>query len=152
MVYATLSEQLFRFMREYCVNYLILVFFVYFFHKLNINIDIDLDHLLLISFRLSIHFPNILLSIYFLPRIIYCNLLNGSDILNIFSLARNKYALLLNPLARSMEELLPANFSGTYGCFVLIRTGLVTSSLLVAFLLPYFGMLLYFYISSINVT
>ncbi|KAG8372099.1 hypothetical protein BUALT_Bualt12G0031300 [Buddleja alternifolia] len=49
------------------------------------------------------------------------------------------YALLMNPLARSIEELLPASLSNSYSCFVLIRTALVISSLCVAFLIPFFG-------------
>ncbi|XP_012857439.1 PREDICTED: vacuolar amino acid transporter 1 [Erythranthe guttata] len=51
----------------------------------------------------------------------------------------SKYALLMNPLARSMEELLPTNLSNNYWCFLFIRTALVISSLVVAFLLPFFG-------------
>ncbi|KAI3446569.1 hypothetical protein Pfo_003234 [Paulownia fortunei] len=50
-----------------------------------------------------------------------------------------KYALLMNPLARSMGELLPTSLSNSYWCFVLIRIVLVISSLFVAFLLPFFG-------------
>ncbi|KAG8367830.1 hypothetical protein BUALT_Bualt16G0113400 [Buddleja alternifolia] len=50
---------------------------------------------------------------------------------------RNKYALIMNPLARSIEELLPAAFSNSYSCFVLIRTMFVISSLCLAFLLPF---------------
>ncbi|XP_073278258.1 amino acid transporter AVT1A [Primulina huaijiensis] len=50
-----------------------------------------------------------------------------------------KYSLLMNPLARSLEELLPASLSNSYLCFVLLRTALVISSLIVAFLIPFFG-------------
>ncbi|XP_073159514.1 amino acid transporter AVT1A-like isoform X1 [Henckelia pumila] len=50
-----------------------------------------------------------------------------------------KYSLLMNPLARSLEELLPDSLSSSYWCFVLLRTALVISSLIVAFLIPFFG-------------
>ncbi|PKA65447.1 Lysine histidine transporter 1 [Apostasia shenzhenica] len=50
-----------------------------------------------------------------------------------------KYALLLNPLAKSLEELLPAGFSDRIWCSLLLRTALVFSTVCIAFLLPYFG-------------
>lgn len=53
-----------------------------------------------------------------------------------------KYALLMNPLARSIEELLPPRISSSYGCFILLRTALVASSVCVAFLLPFFGLVM----------
>ncbi|CAI9099620.1 OLC1v1036470C1 [Oldenlandia corymbosa var. corymbosa] len=53
-----------------------------------------------------------------------------------------KYALLMNPLARSIEELLPRGLSEKYWVFILIRTALVLSSLCVAFLLPFFGLVM----------
>ncbi|KAH6772195.1 Transmembrane amino acid transporter family protein [Perilla frutescens var. hirtella] len=53
--------------------------------------------------------------------------------------SKNKIALTMNPLARGIEELLPTRVSSTYLCFLLIRTALVLSSLLVAFLIPFFG-------------
>lgn len=56
-----------------------------------------------------------------------------------FPLTLNKYALLMNPLARSMEELLPVRITNSVWCFVLLRTALVVSSVCVAFLLPFFG-------------
>ncbi|KAL6539764.1 Amino acid transporter avt1a [Orobanche hederae] len=49
------------------------------------------------------------------------------------------YALLMNPLARSMEELLPPSLSNSNWSFVLIRIALVMSSLFVAFIIPFFG-------------
>lgn len=61
---------------------------------------------------------------------------------NPFSLAflnSNKYALLMNPLARSLEELLPDRISSSYWCFMLLRTTLVASTVCVAFLVPFFG-------------
>lgn len=51
----------------------------------------------------------------------------------------DKYALLLNPLARGLEELLPADFSNSKWCFVILRTSLVISTVCVAFLVPFFG-------------
>ncbi|KAL3623727.1 hypothetical protein CASFOL_032543 [Castilleja foliolosa] len=68
----------------------------------------------------------------------YCSVIICVDII-IFSLARNKFALLMNPLARSMEELLPPSLSNSNWSFVLIRTALVISSLFVAFIIPFFG-------------
>lgn len=53
-----------------------------------------------------------------------------------------KYALLMNPLARSLEELLPVGSSDSLWCFILIRTGLVVSTVCVAFLIPFFGLVM----------
>ncbi|KAM6548033.1 hypothetical protein CsatB_019709 [Cannabis sativa] len=53
-----------------------------------------------------------------------------------------KYALLLNPLARSIEELLPPRVSNSPGCYILLRTALVASSVCAAFLLPFFGLVM----------
>lgn len=53
-----------------------------------------------------------------------------------------KYALLLNPLARSIEELLPANVANKWWCFALLRTSLVFSTVCVAFLIPFFGLVM----------
>ncbi|XP_027368421.1 amino acid transporter AVT1A isoform X1 [Abrus precatorius] len=53
-----------------------------------------------------------------------------------------KYALLMNPLARSLEELLPDRISSTYWCFILLRTALVASTVCVAFLVPFFGLVM----------
>ncbi|KAG6468450.1 hypothetical protein ZIOFF_073135 [Zingiber officinale] len=57
----------------------------------------------------------------------------------VVSLTRNRYALLLNPVARSLEELLPQETSDKVWCSMLLRTGLVVSTVLVAFVLPFFG-------------
>ncbi|CAJ1967501.1 unnamed protein product [Sphenostylis stenocarpa] len=54
----------------------------------------------------------------------------------------NTYALLMNPLARSLEELLPDRISSTYWCFILLRTALVASTVCVAFLVPFFGLVM----------
>ncbi|XP_022934676.1 amino acid transporter AVT1A-like isoform X2 [Cucurbita moschata] len=53
-----------------------------------------------------------------------------------------KYALLMTPLAKSIEERLPARVSNSLWCSILIRTALVLSSLSVALLLPFFGLVL----------
>ncbi|XP_038905344.1 amino acid transporter AVT1A-like isoform X2 [Benincasa hispida] len=53
-----------------------------------------------------------------------------------------KYALLMTPLAKSIEERLPARLSNSYWCSILIRTALVISSLCVALLLPFFGLVM----------
>ncbi|XP_010505884.1 PREDICTED: vacuolar amino acid transporter 1 [Camelina sativa] len=53
-----------------------------------------------------------------------------------------KYALLMNPLARSIEELLPPRMSENIWCFLLLRTALVASSVCSAFLIPFFGLVM----------
>jgi len=53
-----------------------------------------------------------------------------------------KYALLMNPLATAIEELLPAKIANSYWCFIILRTTLVASSICVAFALPFFGLLM----------
>ncbi|KAJ4845670.1 hypothetical protein Tsubulata_003557 [Turnera subulata] len=53
-----------------------------------------------------------------------------------------KYPLLMMPLARGLEGLLPQQISNTYTCFVLLRTILVASTVLVALLLPFFGLVM----------
>ncbi|THG04724.1 hypothetical protein TEA_013615 [Camellia sinensis var. sinensis] len=45
----------------------------------------------------------------------------------------------MNPLARSIEELLPVRISSTFWCFILLRAALVISSVIVAFLVPFFS-------------
>nr|XP_043635524.1 amino acid transporter AVT1A-like [Erigeron canadensis] len=50
-----------------------------------------------------------------------------------------KYALLMNPLASAIEELLPARVSRNAGSYVLLRTALVVSTVCVAILIPFFG-------------
>ncbi|KAF7148901.1 hypothetical protein RHSIM_Rhsim03G0039800 [Rhododendron simsii] len=58
------------------------------------------------------------------------------------SLTMYKYALLMNPLARSIEELLPIRVSTSFWCFILLRTALVVSSVAVAFVIPFFGLVM----------
>ncbi|GAB4841889.1 hypothetical protein Ancab_011844 [Ancistrocladus abbreviatus] len=58
------------------------------------------------------------------------------------SLTICKYSLLLNPLARSIEELLPQEISDSYWCIIILRTCLVISSVCVAFLVPFFGLVM----------
>ncbi|XP_031737467.1 amino acid transporter AVT1A isoform X2 [Cucumis sativus] len=53
-----------------------------------------------------------------------------------------KYALLMTPLAKSIEERLPNRLSNSYWCSILLRTALVISSLCVALLLPFFGLVM----------
>ncbi|XP_010508748.1 PREDICTED: vacuolar amino acid transporter 1-like [Camelina sativa] len=53
-----------------------------------------------------------------------------------------KYALLMNPLARSIEELLPLRMQENIWCFLLLRTALVASSVCSAFLIPFFGLVM----------
>ncbi|XP_019162480.1 PREDICTED: vacuolar amino acid transporter 1-like [Ipomoea nil] len=50
-----------------------------------------------------------------------------------------KYALLMNPCARSIEELLPPSLASNFWCFVLLRTALAISTLFVAFMVPFFS-------------
>ncbi|XP_057549140.1 amino acid transporter AVT1A [Amaranthus tricolor] len=53
-----------------------------------------------------------------------------------------KYALLMNPLARGLEELLPPHIANSNWCFFTLRTILVVSTLCVAFLVPFFSLLM----------
>ncbi|BBH07173.1 Transmembrane amino acid transporter family protein [Prunus dulcis] len=55
---------------------------------------------------------------------------------------RLKYALLMNPLARGIEELLPVGLSNSTWCFIVLRTALVISSVGAAFLIPFFGLVM----------
>ncbi|KAL4304952.1 hypothetical protein AHAS_Ahas16G0029700 [Arachis hypogaea] len=48
----------------------------------------------------------------------------------------------MNPLARSLEELLPHRISSTTWSFMLLRTILVLATLLAAFLIPFFGLVM----------
>ncbi|KAK8967541.1 hypothetical protein KSP40_PGU020297 [Platanthera guangdongensis] len=57
-----------------------------------------------------------------------------------------KYALLLNPLARSIEEVLPPGISNGLWHSMLLRAALVFSTVCVAFLVPFFGMFFLQYI------
>ncbi|QCD97035.1 solute carrier family 32 [Vigna unguiculata] len=60
----------------------------------------------------------------------------------LFSLILNKYALMMNPLARSFDELLPITVSSSYWCFITLRTVLVISTVCAAFLIPFFGLVM----------
>lgn len=53
-----------------------------------------------------------------------------------------KYALLMNPLARSLEEILPVGSLNEFWCFIILRTALVISTVCVAFLLPFFSLVM----------
>ncbi|PWA64952.1 amino acid transporter, transmembrane domain-containing protein [Artemisia annua] len=53
-----------------------------------------------------------------------------------------KYALLMNPLASAIEELLPVKVANSTWNFIFLRTALVASSVCVAFSLPFFGLVM----------
>ncbi|PRQ49768.1 putative amino acid transporter, transmembrane domain-containing protein [Rosa chinensis] len=48
----------------------------------------------------------------------------------------------MNPLARSIEELLPVGLSNSFWCFILLRIALVISTVGAAFLIPFFGLVM----------
>jgi hypothetical protein len=50
-----------------------------------------------------------------------------------------RYALLLNPIARGLEELRPEGFMNETSCAIILRTALVASTVCIAFVLPFFG-------------
>ncbi|CAD6261711.1 unnamed protein product [Miscanthus lutarioriparius] len=58
------------------------------------------------------------------------------------SLITTRYALLLNPLARSFEELRPEGFMNETSCSIIVRTALVASTVCIACLLPFFGLVM----------
>ncbi|KAF8730152.1 hypothetical protein HU200_017124 [Digitaria exilis] len=53
-----------------------------------------------------------------------------------------KYSIVINPLARSIEELRPAGFLTDRVFSVTLRTVLVASTVCIAFLLPFFGLVM----------
>ncbi|CAH9102557.1 unnamed protein product [Cuscuta europaea] len=53
-----------------------------------------------------------------------------------------KYALMMNPLARALEEFLPERISRSFLCFIMLRTLLLLSTVCVGFLLPFFGLVM----------
>lgn len=53
-----------------------------------------------------------------------------------------KYALTISPVAMSLEELIPSNNLKSHTYAILIRTGLVISTLLVALSIPFFGLVM----------
>ncbi|RCV08684.1 hypothetical protein SETIT_1G346700v2 [Setaria italica] len=53
-----------------------------------------------------------------------------------------KYALLLNPIARGLEELRPEGFMNETSCSIILRTALVASTVCIAFLMPFFGLVM----------
>ncbi|KAK4412860.1 Amino acid transporter AVT1A [Sesamum alatum] len=53
-----------------------------------------------------------------------------------------KYALLMNPIVRSIEELVPARISNSFWFYILIRTALVASTVCIAFVVPFFGLVM----------
>jgi len=58
------------------------------------------------------------------------------------SLITTRYALLLNPIARGLEELRPEGFMNETSCAIILRTALVASTVCIAFLLPFFGLVM----------
>ncbi|KAJ8770454.1 hypothetical protein K2173_017945 [Erythroxylum novogranatense] len=65
-----------------------------------------------------------------------------SFIISFGSLTTNKYALLVTPFVRGIEELLPVRVANSFWCFVLLRIAVVMSTVCVAFLLPFFGLVM----------
>ncbi|XP_002993770.2 amino acid transporter AVT1B [Selaginella moellendorffii] len=63
-----------------------------------------------------------------------------------------KYALTITPVALSLEELLPTQVSKNHFASVLIRTSLVTSTLFVALMIPFFGFVMAFIGSFLSLT
>ncbi|TVU28862.1 hypothetical protein EJB05_20398 [Eragrostis curvula] len=53
-----------------------------------------------------------------------------------------KYALLLNPIARSLEELRPEGFLNETSFAIILRTSLVALNVVIAFLIPFFGLVM----------
>lgn len=53
-----------------------------------------------------------------------------------------KYALTMSPVALSLEELIPSNHMKSHMYAILIRTGLVISTLLVGLTIPFFGLVM----------
>ncbi|GJR82922.1 amino acid transporter AVT1A-like protein [Tanacetum coccineum] len=58
------------------------------------------------------------------------------------SLTLYTYALLMNPLASAIEELLPVKVANSNWSFIMLRIALVASSVCVAFSLPFFGLVM----------
>ncbi|KAL6911996.1 hypothetical protein ACP4OV_000801 [Aristida adscensionis] len=59
-----------------------------------------------------------------------------------YELTKLQYALLLNPIARSLEELRPEGFLNETTCAIVLRTALVASTVCIAFLMPFFGLVM----------
>ncbi|KAJ7976613.1 Amino acid transporter family protein [Quillaja saponaria] len=72
------------------------------------------------------------------PRAFVSNVALWTTVINPLT----KYALLVNPLARSIEELLPAGVPNTLWCFFLLRTAIVISTVCAAFVIPFFGLVM----------
>ncbi|XVE60976.1 hypothetical protein DITRI_Ditri06bG0003800 [Diplodiscus trichospermus] len=73
---------------------------------------------------------------------LWTTVLNFLAIYLFTSLTLTKYALLMIPLARSIEELLPDQVSNSLWCFILLRAALVFSTVAVAFVIPFFGLMM----------
>ncbi|KAK4404767.1 Amino acid transporter AVT1A [Sesamum angolense] len=48
----------------------------------------------------------------------------------------------MNPIVRSIEELVPAKISSSFWFYILMRTALVASTVCIAFLVPFFGLVM----------
>ncbi|VAI61941.1 unnamed protein product [Triticum turgidum subsp. durum] len=68
--------------------------------------------------------------------------LSSNFVITASSLTINRFALLLNPLARSLEELRPEGFLNETIVSIILRTSLVASTVVIAFLLPFFGLVM----------
>lgn len=53
-----------------------------------------------------------------------------------------KYALTISPVAKSLEELIPSKHSTSHVYSILIRTALVISTLIMALVVPFFGLVM----------
>ncbi|KAF8037970.1 hypothetical protein BT93_B0731 [Corymbia citriodora subsp. variegata] len=53
-----------------------------------------------------------------------------------------KYALTMSPVAMSLEELIPSTHVKSYAYAIVIRTALVISTLIVALVIPFFGLVM----------
>ncbi|KAL8247571.1 hypothetical protein R6Q59_008787 [Mikania micrantha] len=65
-----------------------------------------------------------------------------TTLVNCISLTRTTYALTISPVAMSLEELIPSNHMKSHIYSILIRTGLVFSTLVVALAIPFFGLVM----------
>lgn len=72
------------------------------------------------------------------PDSIFSEVALWTTVINPFT----KYALLMNPLARCIEELVPSEISSSSWFYILLRTLLVVSTVCFAFVIPFFGLVM----------